>query len=39
MGKKYLGIEIGGTKLQFLVADENLNIIRKYNDWFAKRLG
>lgn len=36
MENRYLGIEIGGTKLQFLLADEDLNILKKYNDWVEK---
>jgi glucokinase len=30
MPKNYLGVEIGGTKLQLVVADENMNIIQRF---------
>ncbi|KAA5548203.1 ROK family protein [Adhaeribacter rhizoryzae] len=36
MENKYLGIEIGGTKLQLILADQDLNIIQKYRAWVEK---
>jgi glucokinase len=31
MGEKFLGIEIGGTKIQVLLTDKDIKIIKRYN--------
>ncbi|MDB5262136.1 MAG: hypothetical protein JWQ14_1417 [Adhaeribacter sp.] len=36
MEKRFLGIEIGGTKLQLFLADQDLNILHKYKAWVDK---
>ena len=36
MENRFLGIEIGGTKLQFILADQDLNILHKYQAWVQK---
>jgi glucokinase len=36
MENRFLGIEIGGTKLQFILADQDLNILQKYQAWVEK---
>ena len=36
MENRFLGIEIGGTKLQLLLADQDLNILQTYKAWVEK---
>ena len=36
MENRFLGIEIGGTKLQLILADQDLNILHKYQAWVQK---